>query len=692
MAPRMTSPAAIEVHQAVHGYSGGHSRLASSIEIKSRDQKNMLVMSDASGPSANILDDGYFTGYPLAESGMYVIAKTWSATEMDRPGCVWTHSLLVDFSDLARLSDVRWLTAAFKRPSTNTLSSKEFRQPLAMVPPDESSSDQAFDEIQKSAAMQILWALYSEPNSRVTASAAIPSSLVFRIWAQQWPRLRRTFRFCTLSFADRSTDLAPFDLQLIPPDRSTRSRFVKTTDAEKLAIDLTAEWLQYATADIESPNTKFRSFFRDFGSDVTDGRANFVPLCQLYQLLSDFDDPARSVDQAVSFAQDLFQDANGIGVRTLIVTSAATNARKISMHSLLFAISNLDLLKSSSNSQNASQLVQELWNRAPEALFERSKENSTVYELATDLFKRLSLHELGAQLERIPDAIPMLLEARPDVVSTANFWRATNQFQDKAFDIAQELNVVQASLGAMFTAERADLASSISTAFGPKEVLRALDTQIAMNSSATDSETFSSWLFESIGDRSALADVFNLGVICQRKMLYEIAVRTRPGDLETTQSDPWMTAVSSANQGDIPLWQSRYLYSYIFARALESTTSSGELMSFSLDSLYVALANSDLAEDAWILVERRLPEPAWWWRWDRCRRLRESIADLSLDGRIQPIELLTITDSDALFVALVETIWWRKHGRRFVTEAKLAARSDRGGPLAKRAQLLEQFH
>ncbi len=77
----------------------------------------MLVLSDASGSSTRIPTDGYLTGYALFGAGKHVLARTWSAPEMSRPGCVWTNSLLIDFADLARLASADKLVDRFMRPS-----------------------------------------------------------------------------------------------------------------------------------------------------------------------------------------------------------------------------------------------------------------------------------------------------------------------------------------------------------------------------------------------------------------------------------------------------------------------------------------------------------------------------------------------------------------------------------------------
>ena len=92
------------IQQALHGYSDGHRLISSSVSLSSLDARTMVVMSDLSGPGIKPTPSGYLTGYPLSGAGKYVLARTWIAGEMSRPGCVWTHSLIIDNSDLAAVS------------------------------------------------------------------------------------------------------------------------------------------------------------------------------------------------------------------------------------------------------------------------------------------------------------------------------------------------------------------------------------------------------------------------------------------------------------------------------------------------------------------------------------------------------------------------------------------------------------
>src|SRR5205807_4766876 len=53
---------------------------------------------------------------PVPQEGVYCIAKTWFAPELPRPGCVWTHTLLIRDEELARISNVGSLRRLFRRP------------------------------------------------------------------------------------------------------------------------------------------------------------------------------------------------------------------------------------------------------------------------------------------------------------------------------------------------------------------------------------------------------------------------------------------------------------------------------------------------------------------------------------------------------------------------------------------------
>lgn len=108
------------IHQMLHGYSHGHNFIQGSIVLDSNhDMSKIATLSDWS-EYVQGEKSSYLTTYPLDESGYYVIAKTWYATEMKRPGCVWTHSLLIHQEDLKKIVDFKQLFFLFQRPSSHT--------------------------------------------------------------------------------------------------------------------------------------------------------------------------------------------------------------------------------------------------------------------------------------------------------------------------------------------------------------------------------------------------------------------------------------------------------------------------------------------------------------------------------------------------------------------------------------------
>lgn len=105
------------IHQTLHGYNQGHNLLYSSINLPVEDEDYMKWKSDWTEYVPVVGDDAsYITTYRLPQSHYYVIAKSWYAPEMSRPGCVWTHSFILNFAEISRNFDFRGLLNLFRRP------------------------------------------------------------------------------------------------------------------------------------------------------------------------------------------------------------------------------------------------------------------------------------------------------------------------------------------------------------------------------------------------------------------------------------------------------------------------------------------------------------------------------------------------------------------------------------------------
>jgi len=134
--------------------------------------------------------------------------------------------------------------------------------------------------------------------------------LVIAIFNQQWPRLRRSFRFCTGVLSRRD---AMFDLAISPPDAirqigESENSVVLNADRVDAAPKLLDEdWIQIAIQDLMSPKASapLRQFLWKFGPDFQDGRAAYRALCEIFLAISRTSD---SVEQALSATAHFFRE------------------------------------------------------------------------------------------------------------------------------------------------------------------------------------------------------------------------------------------------------------------------------------------------------------------------------------------------------------------------------------------------
>src|SRR3954463_7223741 len=105
----------MRIEQNLHGYADGHRLLAGSVALSRQAKYLTLGLSDMSGRSMVPGFEEYLTGYPLSDGTYYAFARTWYALEMERPGCVWTHTLLIGAKDLGGVMELGSLRRLFRR-------------------------------------------------------------------------------------------------------------------------------------------------------------------------------------------------------------------------------------------------------------------------------------------------------------------------------------------------------------------------------------------------------------------------------------------------------------------------------------------------------------------------------------------------------------------------------------------------
>lgn len=658
----------LKLQQALHGYADGHRQLAASTQLKPRDSKLMLALSDLSGPGAPIDTVGYLTGYPLSESKMYAIARTWPAPEMSRPGCVWTHTLLIDFADIALLTDASLILLLFRRPTGAGTS--DYGASL------EAPLDSRISEVPAEAeiyARRLLAALYGGPRDRVIASRPVgvdADTIVTSVWSQQWPRLRRAFRFCTLASADRSSEGNSFDLQLLPSlDRSTRTRFPKAVEATDDA-GADAPWLQDAVSDLISPGTSdLRPFLRQIGGDVASGRGAFRSLCRLHDLMGRFDSEPDAVDAAIGLLEAELGSVQARAARGMVASAALAHPNQLDEVAIDFLVRHLDLIELDVLSTNGKALGARIWEHDPARLIDLLEGGERQRSVAESSISEMDLDVLANGIMHTPQLSLTTLALRPELVTVENFWRQDAVPVEVAFAALADVPELRtAAVAAMILADRHDLAPRAAREFGGLPLLQLVASKVR---TVGDSRSLATWLEVASTDPAVAAEFLSSESASSWAILSAIAASTPPDAVPNEfGTDPWVLAVEAvarSDHADVPL----FLSAYLLSRALGwRSRSPGELARLSFEQVHEAARLDQMPDDAWSLLQSRLPWSFNWFEWDRCPRIRAAVGDLFVDSDLPPHVFADIASDDRVFNALVETTARNGRGRRFLSRVR----------------------
>jgi hypothetical protein len=308
--------ATANIHQSVHGYRDGHRLLSSSTPLPPDAMRTMLVLSDMSGPSMQPGFDEYLTAYPLPGMDVFVLAKTWYAPEMQRPGCVWTHSLLIPRPQVGVVSTTR-LLRAFRRPQLEGVDSAatkpvEFDETMASP-----TSPDGFADRGLAAAMIDAVLGQPRPVIVVAETAAQFEAVFLRLWEELWPAERTRFSFCTGALMPRANAGVLFDLQAVPR-AIPPSQFRKSASSAFL-IDLRAPgkpeaWVELVLDGAVKGDATFRAWLEAAaGADA--GRAVVPILAPIFGEWHAAGSSARSALTRAVSARDLEAGARNRLVR-----------------------------------------------------------------------------------------------------------------------------------------------------------------------------------------------------------------------------------------------------------------------------------------------------------------------------------------------------------------------------------------
>ena len=583
---------------------------------------------------------------------------------MPRPGCVWTHTILVDFSDIPALRSASALLGLFRRPGGKdrgyddviTLASEGSTE---STPPD------------PAAASRILWAIYENPLKPIVSSILGQrerDELILAVWDQQWPRLKRAFCFCTLSFADRSTASNVFDLQFVPGSgRVPRAQFRTALDADRLEVEF-SDWLDDAVSDLrEGAPGDLRRFLRAAGSDVS-GRGAFVPLASVHALSLRFATIPDSVERAIALLEENVPDSQGHAARSLIARAAGAAPDNLSPLGLRFIVRNFDLIDEAEAGAFAERIGKALWTSDPGMVIDLLSDDSGRREIAERALASLPLPALVQGATSMPQHRQALFDARPDLGTDPTYWSLPEVWSTASLQrAANHAELVPAIIRAMIQSERPSIREACS-AFGRKNVLRQLVRLLDVDEAIPPAAK--AWLSEACSDPDVVARCLCEESIGRVPVLEAMARAVSPDFVPNDiGDDPWLVAFRRFGRSDM----TPYLGSFLLARAFgRRSRNCADLAGLTFDTVYSFSERSALPDDAWRLLDDRLNRSYFWPNWDNCHRIRQTTVNLFVNRDLDPQSFAAITTRDDVFELLVDIAAHSFAGERYLKAVREA--------------------
>jgi hypothetical protein len=628
----------IHVEQMLHGYSSGHRLLSSSYALTKSAERYVRTMSDLSGASYKSGFDGYLTGYPLKEDRFFALAKTWFAKDRPRPGCVWTHTLLIPFDSLGQCESLAALLKAFRQPVGDEFGS--YSGPLVIS----GSGDVPNVDEPVEFVANLVDLLYSSPEKVI----AIPSenskeheNLVLALWTQQWPSLQSNFSFCTGALELRLGEHR-LDLQIVPSDKRQLERIrgkAKLAIVDERNENLPEEpWIKLAAREVTEPCDRgLTRFLKRFGDPSHRSRSDYRRYGICFDRLQHEGSPYEilplvalqfpRIDEAISLKSAI---AGPRGERAYLGSTPEVDI----LRSILLSKDVANAFDSSSLS--VERRIGELWisqeDDAWRLLIEVANSQLTEpLERVTDAISSIISKDSIARMavERC-DLAAQIVSRNESLAVVSEVWRCPELSLESLGENFIDHAVLQSDfarnvLTAWIVADRHDCARMLSDWIGPDIVplvlgldsntLSLLDRQTRKwHSILSDHGDYCLRWLEKQGHASAEAACLAvMGINPSRNFVDTALLKAW---VDSTASTPSLTQ-KTLREVNVTMLALAFDYS--------ATHLAEPIVRRCFPAVYELAMQNELADRHWEVLQVRLPQSGLWW--DKCKKLRMGLLD-----------------------------------------------------------------
>ena len=619
--------ASASIHQAIHGYRDGHRLLSSSNSLSADATRAMLVLSDMSGPSMQPGFDEYLTGYPLPGSDFFVLAKTWYAPEMQRPGCVWTHSLLIPRAQVSNVTTACLLNK-FRRPQLEGVE-KVAETPITLG--DKADGDMYRDGFaDRAVATALIGAVLGQPRPVIVAAdtAAQLEAVILRLWEELWPAERVRFSFCTGALSPRSNAGALLDLQVVP--RAIPPSQFRKSGSAAFILDLRAPnkpdaWVDLIIDGATRGDATFQTWL-EAAAGANVGRSVVPNLASIFSDWYAPDSSTRSVIASIASVKDLDSSlrsrlvemafdradmgAGAIGRRELIQELCALRYTDLTIIAPMLEVQARKLFEES-RTEGIALVVSLLRSELTEV-------GEHVLLAAVSLFEPIDIESFGDEQAQF---LPTIVGAKPPLASSPVLWKRAGSRSGEVLSQIGSLNLNDEQRGTVIDAiliAACDVSVDALVRFGGKAaIFRVL-------AALTAGHIQLSWPWRSAltaQPDTVLEWVESLPTLTLRELEF-VSRFLSPKFTQARLVKVWK--IGTAEAGPSVSRVAAFGLTLAFWEGIANSS----LLATCFQPTYDASSKSQLAHEEWDWLREHAPSVSWYREWDQCERISAAVARL----------------------------------------------------------------